>query len=418
MQIPPWAPFRKSFLHLIWSTFATALILFLVVGCNNPPEQLVIPSPALTEESSSPQTNPTLTSISIPESTAIPQSPTATQKTTDAPTATNQSRQAVATTQFVPIKGGADKIAFINANEIWVSTLDGKDLKQLTEDGQDKSNLRWSMNGEAVEFISGHCLKSVDTGDLQINDQNCFQEASRLGSFEVSPDGNLLAISIDGQLYVLTFDQGALSQINSLADLSALSHCPDLAPYRHRNSRVTVLMARWSADGERLAILRQGTDSGLAVEFIQILDITECRSPLPRLDEFPATRFEMEDYRENATIQNFAWDGGSLFALTNNRRNDGFGDLWIYDSSLNLGFRANPIEGKCCYRDPVFSPDGEYLAFVFQDAQAAPHGPAAIYYLPFEALDTSMVFPPMNLPPKFFSEPRTKPQPALRQFPN
>ena len=141
---------------------------------------------------------------------------------------------------------------------------------------------------------------------------------------------------------------------------------------------VRVKQAYWSEDGRRLAILRQGFEDNEEVELIHLLDISRCISPLPRLDEFPATRIEMEYYAQTPVLQDFAWDGKDLFALTDFRRNDGFGDLWIYSNQLHTGFKANPIGGKCCYRDPVFSPDGNYLAFVFQDASLAASEDATI----------------------------------------
>jgi Tol biopolymer transport system component len=180
---------------------------------------------------------------------------------------------------------------------------------------------------------------------------------------------------------------------------------------------VTVSNVKWSADGDRLAIVRQGFDSGRQVDLIHILDLSTCISPLPRLDEFPATRFEMKDYEKTPIIQNFGWDGRDLFALTSYRRNDGFGDLWIYNTSMHRGFLANPIQGKCCYRDPVFSPDGKYLAFVFQDVSSAAGGPVSLYYIPYEAIDSSLVYPPIPLPADFFNELRPKPQPNLRLAP-
>ena len=177
---------------------------------------------------------------------------------------------------------------------------------------------------------------------------------------------------------------------------------------------VRVKQANWADDGRRLAILRQGFEDNEEVELIHLLDISRCISPLPRLDEFPATRIEMEYYAHTPVLQNFAWEGKDLFALTDFRRNDGFGDLWIYSNQLHTGFKANPIGGKCCYRDPVFSPDGKYLAFVFQDASLSASEDAAIYMIPYAALDTSLVIPPLALPGDFFTEPRAKPQPALR----
>jgi dipeptidyl aminopeptidase/acylaminoacyl peptidase len=314
----------------------------------------------------------------------------------------------------VPIVGSADKIAFINQNEIWMANLDGKDITQLTADNLPKSSLQWSPDKMGIIYLADLCINIVDIQSELNSSLACFDQAQRLESFQLSPDALHAAISLDGQLYVVPFDEDKLSQAHSSADLVEMADCKSLAPYKHRDSLVTVNIARWSDDGKQLAILRQAFDEDRQVEVIQVIDITTCTAPFPRLDEFPATRFEMEGYERNPLIQDFAWNGADLFALSSYKRNDGFGDLWIYSTNLHRGFKANPIDGKCCYRDPVFSPDGKFLAFAFQDASLTPNDPAVLYYIPYAALDTGLVYPPLSLPPDFFIEPRTKPQPILR----
>jgi len=298
-----------------------------------------------------------------------------------------------------------------------MANLDGSGLTQLTDDGLPKSNSRWYPDGHGLIYISGTCANIIDTRNMRNSSLACFDDAERLEAFELSPDGSQIAISLDDQLFVIPFDKPRLSLAKSDVDLVAMTSCTFLAPYKHRLSMVTVSAARWSKDGDLLAIVRQGSDSDRQVDLIHILDLSNCSEPIPRLDEFPATRFEMEDYNINPIIQNFAWDGVKLFALTSFKRNDGYGDLWIYNSDLKRAFKANPVGGKCCYRDPVFSPDGKYLAFAFQDAREAPYGPASLYYIPYAAIDSSLVYPPLPFPDKFFSEQRSKPQPALRSAP-
>ena len=412
-------PTRKAARISVQDHWAIALValgfLFSTVGCSSQLNEQSNSNPSSTSLSSTPSTPLQIsTSIPITQPAPIPPStPQADTPTSPTPMETQETVEAQIT-PFVPIRGNADKIAFIEGNEIWMANLDGSGLTQLTNDGSPKSNPRWSHEVNELIYLSGLCAKIVDISTLQVSTLACFVDADRLDAFEFSPGGEQVAVSLDRQLFVIPFDKARLSQLKSAADLGALVICESLRPYKHRQSIVTVSSVRWSGNGDQLAIVRQGFDSDRQVDLIHILDISECTSPLPRLDEFPATRFEMKDYQKTPTIQNFGWDGKDLFALTSYRRNDGFGDLWIYNSSMHRGFLANPIQGKCCYRDPIFSPDGKFLAFVFQDAAG---GPVSLYYIPYEAIDTSLIYPPIPLPADFFTEFRPKPQPNLRLAP-
>ncbi|MGW8144767.1 MAG: hypothetical protein ACWGN2_10255 [Anaerolineales bacterium] len=403
-------------ISISWATTMIALfMLFIVAGCKLKPESFTPTDIQLgTTNQNFPatvthtvttgifkprpsQTQPAAHNSQSPVSNIFP---TQTEEATSMP--------------FVPIVGGADKIAFIQEDDIWMANLDGNQLTQLTDDKLPKSSLQWSADKRGIFYIADLCIYLVDTQTLRTSTLTCLDQAQRLESFNLSPDNKQAAISLDGQLYVVPFVEDELSQARSGQDLNAMADCKFLAPYKHRTSIVTVSKARWSADNKQLAILRQAYDQEHQVELIQLIDITNCSVPFPRVDEFPATRFEMEGYDQTPIIQDFAWDGGDLFAMTSFKRNDGFGDLWIYNTNLHRGFLANPIDGKCCYRDPVFSPDGKYLAFVFQDASYAANSPAVLYYIPYAALERGLVYPPIPLPTDFFSEPRTKPQPIFR----
>ena len=406
----------RIFVQDHWAIALVALgLYFYCVGCTPQPIEQNISNPSSTPLSSIPPTS-LKTSTSIPTIPPVP-TPSSTTKA-DTPTSPIRTETPGAvelqTTPFVPIRGDADKIAFIDGNEIWMANLDGSGLTQLTNDSSPKSNPRWSHEVDELIYLSGLCVKIIDIRTMHISTLACFEDADRLDAFEISPDGGQVAISLDRLLFVIPYDKARLRPAKSGADLGALAICEYLGPYKHRQSVVTVSYIKWSADGDRLAFVRQGFDSDRQVDLIHILDISTCTYPLRRLDEFPATRFKMEDYEKSPVIQNFGWDGNDLFALTSYRRNDGFGDLWIYNTSMHRGFLANPIQGKCCYRDPVFSPDGKYLTFVFQDAAG---GPVSLYYIPYEVIDTSLVYPPIPLPADTFTDLRPKPQPNLRLAP-
>jgi len=70
---------------------------------------------------------------------------------------------------------GADKVAFLNGNDIWVANLDGSELVQLTEDNTKKSNLQWTLAGDAVNYISGKCAFSVKLADKQKRNPDLLQ---------------------------------------------------------------------------------------------------------------------------------------------------------------------------------------------------------------------------------------------------
>ena len=59
------------------------------------------------------------------------------------------------------VLGQADKLAFVKSSDIYASNLDGSDLVQLTTDGEKKSNLHWTPDGQSVIYTSGNCINLV-----------------------------------------------------------------------------------------------------------------------------------------------------------------------------------------------------------------------------------------------------------------
>jgi len=353
--------------------------------------------------------SPTPAPTQLPTQTEIPtQLPTLTEIPTDLPTETSVPVTAI------PVIGGADKIALLNDNDIWIANLDGSELTRLTEDGAEKSSLQWSPDGQAVHYILGKCINSVDIQTLRIENLACFESADFLEAFEISPDGQRLAISLNRELFILPYNLEQLSQAKYRKDLQSLADCEILAPYSHNDKVIAVKSVRWSRDGKQIAVVRKGVDNGQQVDLVHLLDIAQCATPVDRLDEFPATRFKMKDYAVSPVIENLAWDGVYLFALNSFKRNDGFGDLWIYSTELHRAYQTAPIDEGCCYRDPVWSPDGSHLLFVFQDMSKTPENVIRLYYIPYASLGTGMKYAPLPLPADFFTDPHAKPMPALR----
>jgi hypothetical protein len=313
-----------------------------------------------------------------------------------------------------PVIGGADKVAFFNDGEIWVVNLDGSDLVQLTRDGEKKSHLQWRLDGNAVYYLSGECIQSVELGSPAVQTTLCLAERHVLGAFQFAPDEKRLAVVVDQGLYLIEVPSPPLHLIMTENDLKAAAPCPAIAPYQQAGRKVAVKSARWSQDGDRLAIIRPGVDDGKLVDLVHLLDISQCETSVRRLDEFPGKRFNMAGYDLTPVLQNIAWDGDQLFALVSYRRNEGFGDLWIYNTGLHRSDLINPVDTVCCYRDPVFSPDGRYLLFAFQDKGLAPGGKILLYHVPLATIGTGLDYPAIPLPDAFFPDLHAQPEPALR----
>ena len=129
----------------------------------------------------------------------------------------------------------------------------------------------------------------------------------------------------------------------------------------------------------------------IQVEVVRVIDISRCVNNPSRVDEFPSTRFEMGTYQSNPDLLHVGYDGRVLFALTTIIRNEGFGDLYLYNMDVfQVQNRVNPIGGRCCYRDPEFSPDGSYFVFAFQDIALGSQSQIELYYIPFGTISTGL----------------------------
>lgn len=338
---------------------------------------------------------PTPTQSPAPSLTNTPE-PSATQTSTPEPS--------------VPMIGGADMIAYINDGDIWIANLDGTDLQQLTSDGASKTNLRWTPDGEQLTYISGKCVQSIAVPSGRAEIVTCFNFVDSLKAFEISPDSSQVAISLDNQLYIVPYDRQTLSEVSTRTHLREMATCQDFAPFE----RNLVTGVEWAADNQTVAArLLANLGDGRQGNIIQLFAVDTC-IPNPRaLDNFPPPRFEMKGADKNPYIEVYAWDGLFLFALHNNVRNDGFGDLYIYNTDLHkVDSEVNPVGGRCCYRDPSWSPDGSHLVFAFQDLGAGADSVTRLYLVPFGSIGTGAQYQALPLPE--ISDPREKPQPVLR----
>jgi hypothetical protein len=310
----------------------------------------------------------------------------------------------------IPVRGGADKIAFVANSDIWIANLDGSELTQLTNDGGAKNDLQWLPDGETLIFISGLTVKSVNIETDVLDNVVNFPSASSLNAFRISHNGTQVMIAVNNEIFVVPFDIETLKGVSKKSDLLALDHC--IIPEGRTRSALVVKEARWAADDKLVAWLYKGPTG---TDLVSILNIQDCTpATIDILDTFPANRFDLPGF-QGGLMLDFDWDGSTQFIFHTARRNNGWGDLHIYNwETHRASLTVNPIEERCCYRDARWSPDGSYLLFAFQDEGLADAARTLLYYVPFGDIVAGSTLTPIPLPEDLFRNPREAPQPALR----
>jgi serine/threonine protein kinase len=335
----------------------------------------------------------------LPEPSATAALPTADTPTPEpSPTITSTSEPSG------PVIGGADKLAFVNNNDIWISDLDGANLTRLTTSGGSKQNLQWTPDGKSLTYISGRAALQVDVVTRQEKTILSVNWADYLGGFEISPDGSLVALSLSDGIFLLPFDLPSLSLIRTQDQLRAATKCNQFTDSPTRQ-------VRWSQDSTQIAFVTTITDQGRQVELIKVYDISPCGQPPVRIDEFPAQRFTMNNYQAKPVIVDFDWDGDKLFALAVNQLND-FGEIYIYNMADNVAKIIVPFEGRCCYRSFAWSPDKTYFLFAYQDRRFG--AAAQVYYVIYGTIGSGTQYTPLPFPAEVLAGSRENLQPALR----
>lgn len=346
--------------------------------------------------------------VNLPQSeTAVP----ATETFTPIPPSATNTFEPTATLLPIPVNtfpGGADQIAILSGNQIYLMNIDGSGLVQVRTENAPKSNLQW-IPGNQLIYISRNCAFLLDEATKQTQRLSCFDPSIELlEGYSVSPDGKLVAISVQRTLNIYPFDVEALKSITTRFNIiDNEENC-----YYNLFAFREVL---WSK--ERSQLVAHVIDTRLANPdqiFLLNADLENCANvELGRVDTIPGGRITF-DTDSTKRIGSFDWNGKNLFLLNDSIRNDGFGNLYLYDSDTKKMVKINPINGQCCYRDPKFSPDGEYIMFAFQRFD---QGDISLYYIPFADIDSGGPFTPIQLPNGFFSTARDKPQPALHPAP-
>ncbi|MCI0556040.1 MAG: hypothetical protein L0287_34285, partial [Anaerolineae bacterium] len=369
----------------IW--IGTTALLLVIVGILALRGQIPFLASASTPTGSL-VTSPT---IVLPTDTPIP-------ATTPSPAVTE------ITPTIPPIPGGADQIAFTSGNELYFMNIDGSGLIQIRTDNSPKSNLQWIPDNRLV-YISRNCVFMVHGDTKQTEQIVCFNINETLEGFRVSPDGSHVAISIQRTLNILPFDIEALKEMDTRFNLTARRDNCFYSSFPFRE-------ILWSSDATRLAARIVDTELINSDQiFLLSVDVSNCANTgLTRIDKFPGLNFAFMNKESTKRITSFDWNGNNLFLLNDDVRNDGFGDLYFYDSETYQERIINPVDGICCYRDARWSPDGKFILFAFQRYDSSD---VMLYYVPFADVEAGKPLMPIELPGGFFSQ-RDNPQPALR----
>src|SRR5215207_8812826 len=347
---------------------------------------------------SAPLPTPTTMAISNPITLTL----TATLEPTLTPTATATLIQMTPTP--VPPLGNADKIAFLTGNDIYLMNSDGSELTLVRTDNSPKSNLHWISGGRLI-YTSRNCGYMLDSATNRSQQIVCFNSNELLEGFRVSPDGKFVAISIQRTLNILPFNVEVLNSVTSRFSLIALRENCFYNQFPFRD-------VRWSDDNTQIAAHVIDTRFVSSDQiFLLNVDIPSCATTgLVRWDRIPGSHIDFEG-ESSKRIASYDWDGEHLFLLNDSIRNDGFGNLYLYNSETKEASKINPIEGECCYRDARLSPDGKYILFAYQEIDGSN---IELYYISLADLESGQPLTPLELPSGFFFTPREKPQPALR----
>jgi Tol biopolymer transport system component len=335
----------------------------------------------------------------------------ATETFTPVPQTATVTIEPTATLEPTPVNlymGAADQIALLSGNQIYLMNPDGTGLTQVRSENSTKSNLQWIADNRLV-YMSRNCVYLLDAGTKQTQELSCFGSNEALEGFSVSPDGKYAAISVQRTLNIFPFDVDLLKTVTTRFNLLDNK---DNCFY----NQYPFLDVYWSKDMTQLTA--HVIDTRLVNPdqiFLLNADIQNCDNvDLTRMDTIPGGRIDF-DKESTKRIGSFDWNGKNLYLINDSIRNDGFGNLYLYNSDTKEVTKINPIsDGQCCYRDPRWSPDGEYIMFAYQRFDRST---IELYYIPFADLQSGATFTPIPLPNGFFATARDKPQPALRPAP-
>jgi Tol biopolymer transport system component len=254
--------------------------------------------------------------------------------------------------------------------------VDGKNLKQLTDDPGQEVSPKFSPDGEWIAYIA----RAEGSAELKLvkrdgSGDRVLATADNVIDFSWSPDGKKLGYSPvvknDSSLAILDVKTGESETLLKVSKAEPPKENKKSEENKENKSidlyRMQIASVQWSPDGEKIAYIRHPFDQGKARQ-LRVLNLKTGKDRL----------ISPEKVQVQSSIV-WSKDGERLLysALVDYKfyydetiyRKVYKGGMHIFISDLN-GESRQITQGDHLFENPVFSPDEKRIAFLYADALA------------------------------------------------